>query len=132
MKNYFNGYNAGPMDFGQPEQHKKDGNSSSAVTLLEEGGVRFRIYEQGVNSVKVQFDDEENEVRYPLVKDRDGVWNYMIFLREYILSGGILMEKKNCVRLLLLFFMETVPGIILMCLMKKQTVIFLRMSLMAL
>ena len=23
MKNYFNGYNAGPMDFGQPEQHKK-------------------------------------------------------------------------------------------------------------
>ena len=42
MKNYFNGYNAGPMDFGQPEQHKKDGNSSSAVTLLEEGGVRFR------------------------------------------------------------------------------------------
>ena len=79
MKNYFNGYNAGPMDFGQPEQHKKDGNSSSAVTLLEEGGVRFRIYEQGVNSVKVQFDDEENEVRYPLVKDRDGYWSLELY-----------------------------------------------------
>ena len=101
MKNYFNGYNAGPMGFGQPEQHKKDGNSSSAVTLLEEGGVRFRIYEQGVNSVKVQFDDEENEVRYPLVKDRDGYWS----LELYDIPAGIHIirwyfdgEEKNMLR----------------------------------
>lgn len=107
MKNYFNGYNAGPMDFGQPEQHKKDGNSSSAVTLLEEGGVRFRIYEQGVNSVKVQFDDEENEVRYPLVKDRDGYWS----LELYDIPAGIHIirwyfdgEEKLCTTAPVIFY----------------------------